>query len=156
MEKIYTLRDQLFKYGVRLNPDLVQDAFCAQYPINTAAQGQNPKFTGAPFYYTPLAQPSNLHLLSKNLNNVITEFVSSIDEVGSNDQIRKTPILTSSPYARSVTTPIEVNLLSATAPPDQQLFNQKNIPLGYVLEGTFESAFKNRMISGMGFQTNNF
>lgn len=150
------LRDQLFKYGVRLNPDLVQDAFCAQYPINTAPKGQNAKFTAAPFYYTPLSQPSKQHLLSRNLNNVLTEFISSIDDVGNNKQVQKTPILTSSPYARKITTPVEINLLSATTPPDQHLFNQSQIPLGYALEGTFESVFKNRMITGLGYPFKDF
>ncbi len=152
--KDLNLSDQLFKYGVRLNPSLVQDAFCAQYPINTAPKGQNAKFTAAPFYYSPLAQPSQQHILSRNLSNVLTEFISTIDTVGNSNQIEKTPILTSSPYAREVTTPLEINLLSATTPPDQQLFNQSQIPFGYALEGTFESVFKNRMISDFGISIN--
>ncbi|HPR59928.1 MAG TPA: gliding motility-associated ABC transporter permease subunit GldF, partial [Prolixibacteraceae bacterium] len=69
-EKGINLRDQLFRYGVRINPDLLQDAVCLQYPINTAPKGQSARFTPAPFYYAPLALPNPKHPLSRNLNNV--------------------------------------------------------------------------------------
>lgn len=144
-EKGINLRDQLFRYGVRLNSDLLQDAFCLQYPINTAPQGQPSKFSPAPFYYAPLALPGSKHPLSRNLNNVLLEFASSLDSLGNIDQITSTAILTTSPYARSIQTPVDVSLMSATNPPDQQLFNQQNITIGMLLEGRFESVFNNRM-----------
>jgi ABC-2 type transport system permease protein len=138
---------------VRINSDLIQDAFCLEYPINTAPQGQASKFTPAPFYYAPLALPSNNHPLSRNLNNVLLEFVSSVGPVGDGEQLMATPILTTSPYGRSIQTPVEVSLLSAINPPDRRLFNQPNIPLGLLLEGRFESAFQNRMTAQYGMNT---
>lgn len=149
-DKGLNLRDQLFKYGVRINSDLLQDAFCLEYPINTSPQGQASSFTPAPFYYAPLALPNPNHPLSRNLNNVLLEFASSVDPVGDNRQLKATPILGTSPYARSVQTPLEVSLLTATNPPDKRLFNQANIPIGLLLEGNFESVFQNRMTSQFG------
>lgn len=144
-EKGLNLRDQLFRYGVRINPDILQDAFCLEYPINTGSPGQ---FTPAPFYYTPLAVPNPNHPLSRNLNNVITEFASSVNAVGENT--KATPVLSTSPYARKIQTPVEVSLYSAINPPDQRLFNEADIPIGMLLEGSFESAFKNRMTRQYG------
>ncbi|MFA9390411.1 MAG: gliding motility-associated ABC transporter substrate-binding protein GldG [Prolixibacteraceae bacterium] len=146
------LRDLLFTYGVRLNTNLLQDAFCLEYPINTAPVGQPSSFTSAPFYYSPLALPNPNHPLSRNLNNVMLEFASSLDFVGENKNVKASTILATSPYARSIQTPVEVSLISATNPPDQRLFNQANVPIGIVLEGKFQSNFKNRMTGHLGIK----
>jgi len=149
-ERDLNLRDQLFRYGVRLNADLIQDAVCMEYPINTAPAGQPTNFTPAPFYYSPLATTNPTHPLSRNLNNVNVEFPSSLDLVGDDQNRKATSILTTSPYGRSVQTPIEISLQSATTPPDRRVFNQPNIPIAILLEGKFESAFKNRMTQQLG------
>jgi len=80
----------------------------------------------------------------------MVEFTSSIEAVGENSELRKSVILSTSPYARSIQTPVEVSLLSATNPPDQRFFNQPNIPIALLLEGKFQSAFQNRMTEQMG------
>jgi len=139
------LRDQLFNYGVRLNADILQDAVCIEYPVNTAPVGQPTNFVSAPFYYSPLALPNPKHPVSRNLNNVFVEFASSVEPVGENPTVSKTIILATSPYGRSIQTPVEISLMSATNPPDQSLFNQPNIPIGILLEGEFNSAFANRI-----------
>ena len=64
------LNDQLFRYGVRLNTNLVQDVDCLIIPVNTSPDPSNPKFTPAPWYYSPLLNPSQSHELSRNLNRV--------------------------------------------------------------------------------------
>jgi len=151
-ERDLNLRDLLFRYGARLNADLLQDVVCMQYPVNTAPAGQATNWVPAPFYYSPLATPSPTHILSRNLNNVMVEFTSSIEAVGENSELRKSVILSTSPYARSIQTPVEVSLLSATNPPDQRFFNQPNIPIALLLEGKFQSAFQNRMTEQMGIQ----
>lgn len=149
-EKGLNIRDQLFRYGVRINADLLQDAFCMEYPVNTAPPGQASSFTPAPFYYAPLAFPEPKHPLSRNLNNVMLEFSSSLELVETGEDYKGAVILSTSPYARSMQTPLEVSLFSATNPPDQRLFNQANIPIGILLEGSFPSAFANRMTQQYG------
>ena len=144
------LDDQLFKYGIRLNANLVQDAECLMIPVNTAPIGQPAKFTPAPWYFSPLLIPSENHVISRNLNRVKAEFVSSIDTIGGQKQVHKTVILASSAYSLVETTPMEVSLASINNPPDRRLFRQPSQPVGVLLEGTFSSVFKNRMIDPFG------
>ena len=147
------LDDQLFRYGVRLNPNLVQDAECLFIPVNTAPEGTPAKFTPAPWYFSPLLAPSENHVISRNLNRVKAEFVSSVDTVGGSGSIRKTVILSTSPYSLVSQTPMEVSLASINNPPDRRLFKQPSQPVGVLLEGTFNSVFKNRMVDSFGVKT---
>lgn len=149
------LRDQLFRYGVRINPDLILDAECLLYTINTAPIGQPTKFVQAPFYYAPLAIPSASHPIGRNLNRTMVEFVSSIDLVESSEKVSATPILTTSQYARTVTTPTEISLQISTLQPQQLNLTQSYITIGVLLEGEFQSVFQNRMTESLGIEQNN-
>lgn len=144
------LDDQLFRYGIRLNSDLVKDAECLLIPVNTAPEGAPAKWTPAPWYYSPLLLPSENHVISRTLNRVKAEFVSSIDTVGRLDQVRKTVILATSAYSLVSQTPVEVSLASINNPPDRRLFKQKAQPVGILLEGTFPSVFQNRVVESLG------
>jgi len=144
------LDDQLFRYGIRLNSNLVQDAECLLIPVNTAPTGTPAKFTPAPWYYSPLLVPSEKHVISRNLNRVKAEFVSSIDTVGKQEQVHKTVILASSAYSLVSQTPVEISLSSVNNPPDRRLFRQPSQTVGVLLEGTFTSVFKNRMVESFG------
>ena len=144
------LGDQLFHYGVRINSDLIQDVECQQIKVNTALVGQPPKYSMAPWYFSPLLAPVQNHPIGRNVNRVLSEFVSSIDLVGESKTTKSTIILTSSPYARSNQTPMIVNLGMIDAPPARNLFNKQNIPTGVLIEGSFTSLFKNRMIRELG------
>lgn len=147
------LNDQLFRYGVRVNTDLVQDVECVMIPVNTAPLGSAPKYTPAPWYYSPLLSPSQSHELSRNLNRVKSEFVSSIDTVGNNPAIKKSVVLHTSNYSRRVETPVEVSLQSINSPPARSLFSQSELAVGVLLEGQFTSVFQNRMLGD--FNTKN-
>ncbi len=144
------LNDQLFKYGIRLNYDLLQDVECARIRVNTAPPGAAPQFTLHPWYYSPLLIPADDHPLSRNLNRLFAEFVSSIDTVSGNPSVRKDIILTTSPYARAVKSPSTVSLRNIDNPPARELFNRPFIPAGVLLEGKFTSNFKNRMLEPLG------
>ncbi len=144
------LDDQLFRYGIRLNSNLIQDAECLLLPVNTAPAGTPAKFTPAPWYYSPLLIPSENHVISRNLNRVKAEFVSSIDTVGHMNQVRKTVILSTSAYSLISKAPVEVSLASINNPPDRRLFGKASQPVGILLEGVFTSVFKNRMVDSYG------
>lgn len=148
------LNDQLFRYGVRLNYELLQDVECARLRVNTAPPGSPPQFTLHPWYYSPLLVPSDTHPLSRNLNRVFTEFVSSVDTISGNPEVKKEVILSTSPYARTVKSPSTVSLRNIDNPPARELFNQSFIPVGILLEGTFTSIFRNRMLEAMGISAN--
>jgi ABC-2 type transport system permease protein len=141
------LDDQLFRYGVRLNANLVQDVECLLIPLATSSSS---KFTPAPWYYSPLLVPSENHVISKSLTRIKGEFVSSIDTVGKGERVRKTVILATSPYSLVSETPVEVSLASANNPIDRKLFRQPSQAVGVLLEGTFTSVYKNRMVDAFG------
>ncbi len=143
------LNDQLFRYGVRLNYNLLQDVDCAHLRVNTAPPGNPPQFTLHPWYYSPLLVPADNHPLSRNLNRILTEFVSSIDTISGTPEINKEIILTTSPYALTVQTPSTVSLRNIDNPPARELFNQSYLPAGVLLEGSFTSVYKNRMIESL-------
>ncbi|NOY95980.1 MAG: gliding motility-associated ABC transporter substrate-binding protein GldG [Chlorobi bacterium] len=145
------LTDQLFHYGVRVNSDLLQDVMCLKKMVNVAPLGNQPRFTPQNWYYSPLLTPADNHPLSRNLNVVAAEFVSSVDTVSGNGNIRKSVILTTSPYSFKVNTPTGVSLRNIDNPPARELFNTSFIPVGVLLEGRFSSVFKNRMIKNLGY-----
>ncbi len=138
------LNDQLFRYGVRMNPDLLQDAECLLIPVISEVGGQK-KEEPAPWYYSPLLAPSQNHVISRSINRVKGEFTSSIDLVGENNQVKSSILLTTSPYACRIQIPTEISLASINQQPDRDYFNLGNIPVAIALDGKFQSAFMNRI-----------
>lgn len=145
------LGDLFFRYGVRLNYDLLQDVNCIRLRVNTAAPGNPPNFTLHPWYYSPLLTPNNHHPISRNLNWIMSEFVSSIDTLSGNKDVTKNILLSTSPNALRVKAPSSVSLENINNPPARELFKLSHIPVGVILEGQFTSAFKNRMVDMYGF-----
>jgi gliding motility-associatede transport system auxiliary component len=141
------LEDILFKYGVRINYNIIQDMQCAFIPVNMAIQGAQPQFAPAPWVYFPLLSPQNTHPISKNINLVKTEFASVIDTVGNNPEIEKTILLSSSAYSKTVRAPLRIGLEIVNEELDAKRFPKSNLPIAVLLEGEFESVFKNRLTS---------
>jgi ABC-2 type transport system permease protein len=152
------LTDMFFKYGVRLNNNLVMDLNALQIPIKVGEMGNQPQFDFFPWYYFPILTPTSDHPIVRNLNAIKTEFISSIDLVNDNPQIKKTILLSSSRYSRTVNVPAEITLAILGEKPDERLYNKQHIPVGVLLEGQFESLYANRLPpeitddKGIGFQ----
>lgn len=140
------LGDQLFKYGVRVNPNVIQDVQCAVIPVNTAIAGTQPKFAPAPWLYFPLLVAPDNNPITKNLNMIKSEFPSVIDTVGNNPDVKKKIILSSSFNSRVLNIPLLVSLRQVNEKLDPLSFNQPNNPVAVILEGQFESVFKNRLV----------
>ncbi|MDQ3051092.1 MAG: gliding motility-associated ABC transporter substrate-binding protein GldG [Bacteroidota bacterium] len=140
------LDDMLFRYGARINYNLVLDIQAAPIPIVTGYVGNRPQQTLLPWYYFPLAIPESTHPVVNNLNAVKFDFVSSIDAVGS-DAVKKTPLLTSSRYSKVFTTPARVTLDIMREEPDLKTYNNPGQIFALLLEGSFDSNFKNRVSS---------
>jgi len=138
------LEDLLFKYGVRVNYNLVADLQCNFVPVNTAPVGEEARFTMMPWVYHPLlAGPVN-HPVSRGLNYVKSQFASSLDTLsGSTEQVSKTVLLATSPASRTRDVPLYINMEEVTVQPDPALYNSANLPVGVLLEGEFESFYKN-------------
>lgn len=140
------LDDQLFRYGVRINPDLVQDRYAARYPVITGQRADGTaqiQLMEWPFF--PLVNRFTEHPITHNLDRVLLRFVSSIDTVKA-EGIRKTPLLFTSQYARTLTAPVNVNINELRRDLSVEQFGEKHIPLAYLLEGKFTSLFKNRFL----------
>ncbi len=138
------LEDILFKYGVRINTNLVLDVQSAPIPVIAGYQGNKPQYKFYPWVYFPIAFPYGNHPIVKNLNAVRFEFASSIDTVKTHG-IKKTVLLAGSQYSRTINTPARIDLGILKKEPNPKEFNRANIPLAILLEGKFESVFKNRL-----------
>jgi gliding-associated putative ABC transporter substrate-binding component GldG len=139
------LDDLLFKYGVRINLDLVQDRVSAKYPVVTGETDGKARLQLMDWPFFPLINQYADHPITRNLDAVVARFVSSIDTVKA-EGVRKTPLLFSSQYARSVTAPVPVNINDLRNNVSAESFSKSFIPVGYLLEGNFTSVFKNRFL----------
>jgi ABC-2 type transport system permease protein len=142
------LDDQLFKYGVRINKDLVQDLQSDQIPQVVGNYGGQPQIELVTWPYFPLLIPNNNHPISKNLDNVLSIFPNSVDTITTSG-IKKTILLTTSANARSLSTPAIVSFNSLKTQEDMKTFTQKNIPIAVLLEGNFTSLYSNRFSAVM-------
>jgi ABC-2 type transport system permease protein len=140
------LDDQLFRYGVRINPTLVKDIQCALIPVNTATAGEQPHFTPAPWYYYPLLAPRTSHPITRNLNLVKAQYASVIDTLGGDREVKKTSLLVTSQYTRVVEAPLFISLRQIDEAPVQAQYNKSFLPVAVLLQGTFPSVFSNRII----------
>ena len=139
------LGEQLFKYGVRINNNLVEDISSSKIPVPVSFVNDIPQWELVPWRYFPVSIPTLNHPITNNLNAVKFDFVSSIDTINTNTKITKTVLLHTSPYSRLVNTPYEISLQKALEQPTQNDFNIQQAPIAVLLEGTFESLFKNRI-----------
>lgn len=132
------LDDLFFKYGVRINYQLVQDLLST--PITAqSAQGDVP----IDWLYSPIIKSDNNHTINKNINLIKLEFANTLDTL--KNGIKKTVLLKSSPQSKAVGAPLEVNLYEFMEGLDEQSYNKGNQNIGVLLEGKFTSGFKNRV-----------
>jgi len=139
------LDDQLFRYGVRLNLDLIQDRTAGFYPVITGQSGGKPQVKLMDWPFFPLLNHYPDHPITRNLDAVITKFASSIDTVKA-DGVRKTPLVLTSQYSRTLTSPVKVSVNDLRKKLSEEDFTSGSIPVGYLLEGKFTSLFKNRFL----------
>lgn len=139
------LTDMFFKYGFRLNNELVMDLKALPIPVKAGQIGNEPKFEYYPWYYFPIITPQSTDPIVRNLNAIKTEFISSIDFVQSTSDLNKTVLLTSSEYSRTVRTPVLIKLDVLGQKADERQYNRANIPVAVKIEGSFESLYKNRI-----------
>lgn len=149
------LEDLLFKYGVRVNQDLVQDLQCEKMPLVVGSMGSQPQVEFLPWPYFPLLTSYSGHPVSKNLDNVLSIFPNSIDTVKAAG-IRKTILLSTTDNSRTLSTPAVVSLNTVKTEEDLKTFNKKRIPIAVLLEGTFNSLYSNRLSTGMADTLNRY
>jgi ABC-2 type transport system permease protein len=143
------IEDQLFMYGARVNPEIVQDLECMTIRLKVGSGNTNQQVVPAPWLYYPLLIPSANHPVTRNLNRVKGEFVNFIDTVGLDTAIKKTVLLSTSRYSRTLSPPLMVSLKEAELTPDEKDFTKPGLPVAVLLEGVFPSVFRNRVTGNL-------
>ncbi len=146
LPKDLAIEDMLFKYGARINRNLVMDMQADKIPVVTGFQGEIPQQSLFPWFYNPLIISKETHPISKNLDAIRSSFVSTIDTIKSSD-VKKSILLTSSPYSKVVLTPHRVSLGILEHEPQLEQFQAGQQNIGILLEGSFKSFFENRLVS---------
>ena len=136
------INDLLFTYGVRVNPNLIQDLSCLPIPQQVGIIGDQPQYKFMAFPYILNIVNFGDHPIVRNLKEVKSEFAGSIDLVGKNADLKKTVLLCSSDRSKLVPTPSIVTLKVGVSQPNVQEFAFRNLPIAVLVEGEFESAFK--------------
>lgn len=139
------LNDLLFKYGARVNSDLLMDLQCDFLPFDVNGNGQ---FELLPWNYFPVFESKSNHVINKNLGFVSGRFVNSIDTVEA-EGIKKTILLSTSANSRSISTPALISVTENSVAPENEKFKKANIPAAVLLEGKFNSLFSNRLSQAM-------
>lgn len=151
------LTDMFFRYGVRINTDLVMDLRCDMRRFIVGGSEQNPQEEFIPYNYFPLlTTPPELR---QNIGYVVARYANSMDTIET-EGVKKTPLLVTSPNSRVIGTPAMISLNENRTVPEDAKFKTNAIPVAMMLEGSFNSFFNNRLgkakldsmsASGMGF-----
>lgn len=139
------IEDMLFKYGVRLNPVLVQDLQCGYLKMNTGFQKGQPKFELFPWVYSPLILPDINHPIVNNLDLIKFDFLSTLDTISSAHGIKKTILLRTSKYTKTQPAPARVYLSMVQMKPKESQFINSYQAIACLLEGEFNSFVEYRL-----------
>lgn len=136
------LTDLFFRYGLRINTDLVMDLQCDLIPIVVGGTAENPQMEYLHWNYFPLLSSPN-SAATKNAGYVASRFANSIDTIQVKG-VSKTPLLVSSPNSRTISTPALISLNENKNAPEDEKFKGNSIPVAMLLEGKFTSLYSNR------------
>ena len=137
------LTDLLFTYGVRINTTLIKDLYAAKIPLATGNIGNQPQFQNLEWLYHPLVRGNKNHAITKNISPVRLQFASPIDTL--KNKIKKTPLLVSSLLTQKIGTPNFIELTSIADKILETDYQSGNQLFAVLLEGNFNSAYKNRV-----------
>ncbi|MGY6744370.1 MAG: gliding motility-associated ABC transporter substrate-binding protein GldG [Cecembia sp.] len=135
----------LFRYGIRVNRDLIQDLNFGYYPVVAGYFGDEEQIVPLPWPFYIAAGRMAKHPITKGLDQVMFRFSSSLDTVKA-DGITKTPLIFGSEVSRKLNAPVRIAFEDMAKEPDIEAFGLSNLPLLYLLEGQFNSLFRNRFL----------
>lgn len=139
------LYDQLFKYGVRINPTVIQDNECAKIRVDYGNFGTQKNEDLFPWYYYPVITPGGNHQIVKNINSLKLEFANSMDTIRT-PGIKKTVLLHTSNLTKVQYAPVRISLNVIEQVPTYESFSKDSVPVAVLLEGEFNSIFSNRIV----------
>ena len=137
------LTDLLFSYGVRINTTLIKDLYAAKIALATGKIGNQTQFQNLDWLYHPLVSGNPNNAITKNIAPVRLQFANQIDTLKNN--IKKTPLLMSSSLTQKVGVPTIIKLQSIADEPKEEEYISGNQLFAVLLEGDFNSGYKNRL-----------
>lgn len=143
------LDDMFFKYGVRLNKNLLLDYNSAAIALRTGQMGGQAQIEYFRWYYFPLLNAASNSNIVKNINPIKSDFASSIEPVISDSDVQKIPLLKTSDYTKVSAAPVFISLSLLRQTPDKRMFSQQSQNVAYLLKGKFESLYANRMAAAI-------
>lgn len=139
------LNDLFFKYGIRINPVLIKDLYSAPLSLATG-DGSQSKYQELPWFYQPVTPSFNTHPINTNIERPIRfNYANQIEVLNNTSSVKKTVLLSSSILTKLEGVPKEISLDDIGLEPNQDEYQAGPQPLAVLLEGTFDSAFKNRV-----------
>ncbi len=142
----HNLMDQLFIYGVRLRPSVIEDMNCGMIPVSVPKQDGGSQIVPMPWRFGPLMATNMLCPITRNVSYVHGDFASPIDTVGEELDVVRVPLLRSSAYTRSSEAPVMAQLSTIHQQPREEEFNQSHLLMSVLEEGKFKSAFAHRAV----------
>ena len=133
------ISDMLFRYGVRVNPVLVQDLQCLPMPVDVSTDPRHPNWQPMPWTYAPLLLTSQASPITRNIMQVSATMASALEFVGGEDGLQKTSLLATSSNSKVTGTPAEVDLSLFNG--NKEEFKYAFIPVAASIEGIFTSLF---------------
>jgi ABC-2 type transport system permease protein len=143
------LDDLLFRFGVRLNADLLLDMNSGAIPLVVGYLGDKPETRLVPWRFYPVLNSFASHPIVRNMDALYGRFVSTLDTT-IQPGIRKTPLVKSSPYSRILASPVRLSFNEARLNPQPDQYRLRDLPVAYLLEGRFTSLYQNRMLPDAG------
>ncbi|AHM59483.1 gliding-motility associated ABC transporter substrate-binding component GldG [Flammeovirgaceae bacterium 311] len=139
------LEELLFRWGLRLNQNLVQDLSAGAYPVVVGNMGDQPQMRMLRWPFYPVMNNYAAHPIVRNLDATYARFVSSLDTVKA-EGVQKTPLIFTSPYSRLFNAPVRVSVEDLRRDVRPESYNAGPQPVAYLLEGRFSSLYKNRFL----------
>lgn len=139
------LDDLFFKYGIRFEPNLLMDYQCTEIPQVIGTVGERPQIELRPWFFHPLLLPQSEHPIVKNIGQVNLYFPNTVTALETKFPLEKTVLLETSSRSRFKYIPMELTTRLTEVDVDPKLFNKEAQPVAILLEGKFESLFKNRL-----------
>ncbi|WP_445381989.1 gliding motility-associated ABC transporter substrate-binding protein GldG [Robiginitalea sp. IMCC43444] len=136
------LGDLFFRYGLRLNADLINDLYCTQIVMATGS-GSGSQYNPVPWFYYPMLFSADNHPINRQLEALRMQFAGSIDTL--ENAYKKTVLYTSSPLSKKEGVPRMISLNLIRQEPDRSTYGPGNYPVAVLVEGAFQSAYKNRI-----------
>ncbi|MDR3326850.1 MAG: gliding motility-associated ABC transporter substrate-binding protein GldG [Prevotellaceae bacterium] len=140
------LNDMFFRYGVRVEPSVVQDMQCIQTPVNVAMSGEPAKFESVPWPYSPLLMTNPNHPTTKNLMAVKADYPSFLSQVSQENGIQMDVLLTTSSASHIDAAPTNIDIKTMIRNKPEEYFTAQYVPVAVSMEGEFESAFAHRLV----------